>query len=87
MGTAKDSKREIDKLSALLVAAVTFPGAAVEFPVAAAEFPVAAVEFPVAAVEFIVAAAEFPVASSAGDGMSVTVALRKDPNLEALAKT
>lgn len=80
MGTAKDSKREIEKLSALLVAAVTFPGAAVEFPVAAAEFPVAAVEF-------IVAAAEFPVASSAGDGMSVTVALRKDPNLEALAKT
>lgn len=73
MGTAKDSKREIEKLSALLVAAVTFP--------------VAAAEFPVAAVEFIVAAAEFPVASSAGDGMSVTVALRKDPNLEALAKT
>lgn len=80
MGTAKDSKREIDKLSALLVAAVTFPGAAVEFPVAAAEFPVAAVEF-------IVAAVEFPVASSAEDGMSPTVALRKDPNLEALAKT
>lgn len=80
MGTAKDSKREIEKLSALLVAAVTFPGAAVEFPVAAAEFPVAAVEF-------IVAAVEFPVASSAGDGMSPTVALRKDPNLEALAKT
>lgn len=73
MGTAKDSKREIEKLSALLVAAVTFPGAAVEFLVAAAEF--------------IVAAVEFPVASSAGDGMSPTVALRKDPNLEALAKT
>lgn len=73
MGTAKDSKREIEKLSALLVAAVTFP--------------VAAAEFPVAAVEFIVAAVEFPVASSAEDGMSPTVALRKDPNLEALAKT